>query len=277
MTQRHTTAAHPKATNRKKDAARPQRDPREARVRTEKLPISSRLLRVREFAEQVTRKAPEKKSGKGKSRFVDPCHFGPQDKLALMQLLAEAGVGDDEGRQLFVTAVEYEVGGLRPALLKEIESQPAAEPVTVSQPPQSKADIELLQLGKAAAQLKTLLDNTRKTARTRLSQTLGETDPFGREHGPGYLEHVAVELGRISAACAVQPQEVATQPAPAPAVMGPEGRKLIKQMARIYDECLEADPRAGEARVLLDVLGLLRECTGLPIPCEGQAVRSILG
>jgi len=250
-------------------------------MRTEKLPMASRLLRVREFTDQVTKKTAGKSAGPGRSRFVDPCYFGPEDKAALVRLLAQAGIGDAEGRQLFVTAVEYEIGSLRPALQKEADNTPPATAAPVVQQPPSKADIELLQLGQSAAQLQALLKRTHKTARTRLGEALTRSDPFGREHGPAYLEHLTLELGRISSACesagAGQPA-TETEPAALPAkpTAGPAAKKLVRQVARIYDECLEVDPRADQGQVLLAILDLIRDCTGLAIPCDGNDVLTIL-
>ncbi len=245
-------------------------------MRTEKLPMGSRLLRVREFTDQVAKKPSKTDSEKAKSRFVDPCHFGPQDKAALEELLADAGIGDDEGRKLFVTAVEYEVGSLRPALQQEAESAPPPAPAPVVEHPPSKAQIELLQLGQSAAQLKTLLAGTHKTARKRLCEILSATDPFGREHGAAYLEHLELELGRISAACAESEPAAEPESTIRKAVPGATAGKLIKQVARIYDECLEADPGENDAQALIAVLRLIRDCTGLPIPCEPEAVQGLL-
>jgi hypothetical protein len=246
-------------------------------MRTEKLPMASRLLRVREFTDQVSKKTAKKTGGKGKSRFVDPCHFGTEDKAALVQLLTNAGIGDEEGRRLFVTAVEFEVGGLRPALQKEAETEPSPPPVPVVEHPPSKAHIELLQLAQSAAQFKSLLENTHKSARRQLCESLNASDPFGREHGTAYLEHLTLELGRISVACSAAETVPATEPATPKPVIGEAAAKLIGQVARIYDECLEADPRDNEAHVLIAVLRLIRDCTELPIPCDDQAVRELLG
>jgi len=244
-------------------------------MRTEKLPMSSRLLRVREFTDKVVKKSPKRTVGDAKSRFVDPCHFSPEDKAALEQLLADAGIGDDEGRKLFVTAVEFEVGGLRSALRKETESA-AQIPAPVVQHPPSKAQIELLQLGQSAAHFKSLLESTHKTARQRLGDMLSASDPFGREHGPGYLQHLAVELERISRACEGLEPVAEPEPATPEPVIGPIAGKLVRQVARIYDECLEADPEKGGVETLAAVLGLIAGCTQLAIPAQKDVILDVL-
>ncbi len=241
-------------------------------MRTENNPRPSRLLRVREFTEKAgSRSNKPSKKANGKSRFVAPYYFSGEDQADIQQTLSALGIGDPEGIQLFITAAEYEVGSLRPALLEESAArQPAPQPKC-----QSKADVELVQLGQSAARLHALLQSTHKTARKRLLEALTASDPFAREHGPGYLSQLELELERIAQTCsqAEVPEEQAESLA---APQNPQAQKLILQIARIYRECLDTAPDGDADGPFCHILCIIRDSAGIDIPCDAESVGQLL-
>ncbi len=241
-------------------------------MRTENHPRPSRLLRVREFTEQVSKKADKSSTTNSrKSRFVAPYYFSDEDQAAIRDILAAQGIGDPEGVQLFITAAEYEVGSLRPALLEEsAPSSSAPHPNRLS-----KADIELVQLGQSAAQLHALLQSTHKTARKRLVEALTASDPFGREYGHNYLAQLELELERIAQTCAqAEIQEEQAEPVPPPP--SPRATKLIQQLARIYQECLDVPPNGEGEGPFCQVLCIIRTSADISIACDTEAVGQLL-
>jgi hypothetical protein len=236
-------------------------------MRVEKSARPSRLLRVREFREPAAKPAatPPKNS---RSRFVAPYYLDDANRQALEELLAQAGLGDTEGRQLFITALEYEVGTLRPHL-PSLETAAAAP----TPAPHTKADIELAQVGQTAEHLLSLLQRTPKSARAALGKRLGETDPFAREYGPRYLAQLEQELERIAGACQL-PTLPAQEPAPPPISDG--AKRLVGQLARIFQECLEVRLQDDALAVFLRLLCQLRESAQLAIPCHAETVAGLL-
>jgi hypothetical protein len=236
-------------------------------MRTENTPYPTRLLRVRELPEQVT-KQPGKKRGENspKSRFVAPYYFQNEEQAAIASLLEQAELSDDEGRRLFITAAEYEVGSYR--LSPDDEPAPAAAPKS-----KSKAEIDLADLGRSAEQLLALLLGTHKTARKVLVEKLTDTDTFGREHGERYLHHLELELGRIAVVC--RPEEGAPEEPEAPP-LGENARRLITQLARIYGECLEVRLNPDQLDTFGRILCIIRDSAQIAIPCDPETLAGVV-
>ena len=229
-----------------------------------------RLLRVREFSAEA-RKLQKRGGGGGqKSRFVAPYYLQEQDQNAIAEILEQAQLSDDEGRRLFVTAMEYEVAAY--------SANPDEKPVAVvvehpSSPGQSRIDEELAGIGGSARQLAALLSGSHKGTRNILLERLSESDTFGREHGARYLIQLELELGRIVEACSRQPSE------PAPPRIPPVGehtRQLIVQLARIYSECLEVEMDPDQLEIFGRILCIIRDSAQISLPCDGETLSGIL-
>lgn len=243
-------------------------------MRTENNPRPSRLLRVREFTGKVSGKTGESANpGSRKSRFVAPYYFSDEDQATIRETLAGHGLVNAEDVQLFITAAEYEVGSLRAALLEETASTETAAPAPRTM---SKADIEQVQLGQSAAQFLTVLQSVHNTARQRLLEALTRSDPFAREHGSAYLSRLATELERIAEAC--DEAEVVKEEVSEPVIpqIGPKAKRLIQQLARIYRECLDAEPEARSDGPFCRVLCIIRVSAGIEIPCDGESLHDLL-
>ncbi len=67
-------------------------------------------------------------------RFVEPCRFGPAQRAALLSVLEAEDLGDEDSRQIFLAALEYDLAGCR-RLLDEMPA--AGEQVQAPRPPES--------------------------------------------------------------------------------------------------------------------------------------------
>ena len=231
-------------------------------MRIENTTHPTRLLRVRKLPEQVTKQPGKKRENSQKSRFVAPYYFQNEEHAAIAALLEQAELGDDEGRQLFITATEYEVA----AYCLTPDDEPG---LAVAPKPKSKAEIELAGLGRSAEQLLSLLLGTHKTARRALAGKLTDSDTFGREHGERYLNQLELELSRIADVCRLE--EEAQEPPEAPP-LGENARKLITQLARIYGECLEVSLTPGHLDTFGRILCIIRDSAHIGIPCDSETL-----
>jgi len=229
-----------------------------------------RLLRVREFSAD-TRKQPKRASGGGpKSRFVAPYNLQGRDHAAIEEILKQAQLSDDEGRRLFITAMEYEVA----TYCANPDEQPTTVAVeTLPLPGQSRIDEELAGLGGSAQQLANRLSGSHKGTRNTLLERLTETDAFGREHGVRYLMQLELELGRIIEACDQRQQEPEQPRMPA---LGENTRSLIVQLARIYGECLEVGMDPVQMEIFGRILCIIRDSAQISLPCDEETLTDIL-
>lgn len=238
-------------------------------MRIENSTRATRLLRVRELTGKKEATESEKTTGNSKkSRFIAPYYFREDDQAAIAELLDRAGLSDSEGRQLFITAAEYEVGAYR----RILQEEPAPNPVPESKP-RTKADIELYTLGRSAEQLLTLLGQTHKTARKALGKLLSASDPFGREHGERYFSQLEIELARIAAAC---DQDDVEPEAPELPLVSEVAKKLIKQLVRIYSECLDVSLDPDDPEVFAQILCIVRDAAEINLPCDTELIAGLL-
>jgi len=235
-------------------------------MRAENGPRPSRLLRVREFVDHPLQKPAPDPGKPGKSRFVEPYHFPAEALSAIGALLQQAGMGDRDGRQLFVTALEYEIGLFRSTVFD-------APPARPKPPPPTRTERELPQLGQLVSQLLAVLQQTGKAARTLLGERLTTSDPFARVHDCRYFDQLEIELQRIALACVQREEPPAEPPAPA---MSDGTRRLILQLARIFRECLEIKLTPEALEIFSQVLCIIRDSVQINIPCESDILARVL-
>jgi hypothetical protein len=239
-------------------------------MRAENSPRPSKLLRVRSFVDHSPQRPAPDVDKPRKKRFVAPFYFPAEAQDAIGTLLQQTGMGDREGRQLFITATEYELGHFR-------STTPDASPTGTTPAPQpyiAPEEVALTQIGQAASQLFALLQQTGEATRTLLGARLMDADPFARLYDERYFEHLNVELERIAAACMHQaefPAGLTSAPA-----MSEDTRRLILQLARIFRECLEVKLKPEEVKTFSQVLCIIRDSTQISIPCESDILTLLL-
>ena len=87
------------------------------------------------LAEGAPKRAP-------KARFLEPYRLSEERRGALLDCLIAAGVGDPESRDLFATAVEYDIASFRQSVAG---SDPGTHPQPVLEPPSEPAVEAVLQ------------------------------------------------------------------------------------------------------------------------------------
>jgi hypothetical protein len=238
-------------------------------MRTEKAARPSRLLRVRDLTDTVSKKPTKRAAKSGKSRFVAPNCFAPEVHSAIEDCLARAGVGDADGRRLFITAAEYEMASYQASKAERPSAMPQPTPR-----PRSPAQDELESLGRHLHALLKALGETRVGARKILDRRLTESDRFGRPHDERYFEALKSELARMEAACAL---EGAHEPdAPATPRVSEETGALLGQLSRIYRECLEVRLQGDALATFHRVLELIGDATQVEFPSQAGVLGLLL-
>lgn len=226
---------------------------------------------------------PTEGSGKRppKARFLEPYRLSEERRTALIRLLAEGGVGDGESRELFASAIEYDIANARQTLTRE-------PPVAAEEPPRPAAAAQAapeasprlaeaapalpVDLGDAALRLAERIAGLDGAQRAAIAESLQGQDPFRRSYDGAYLDALCLELTRLAHAVAGQdqppPPETAPVPPP-PAVdppLGEAARRFLRRVARVYEEVLEsrAEPQSGGT--FGAALGLVSEEAGLALP-----------
>lgn len=226
--------------------------------------------------------APTEGAGKRppKARFLEPYRLSAERRAALIQLLAEGGVGDVESRELFASAIEYDIANARQALTRE--PPPAAGetpmPAVATQPPPEAAPGPAeathalsADLGCAARSLAEHIAGLDGPLRAAIVESLQGQDRFRRTFDGAYLDALCLELIRLADAVGGQgqppPPEMAPVPAPPAAdpPLGEAARRFLRRVGRVYEEVLEsrAEPQLGGT--FGAVLGLVSEEAGMAL------------
>jgi hypothetical protein len=248
-----------------------------------------------------------------KARFLEPYRLAEDRRRALLDCLIVAGIGDPESRDLFATAVEYDIASFRQSCagsalgadpqplcesvaepVAEVEAPPAAtlapldlaaEPSELtglqSYPPASSLSPALMPVAAAARVLGGLIGALARVDRSALAAALQAADPFRRGYDGGYFDALCRELERIGGAKldAASPLAVASDPPAQPAAasaaaavelperpLSESGRRFVRRVARIYEQCLEARPVADPDGPFVCVLQMLAPEAGVRLP-----------
>ncbi|MGE5152669.1 MAG: hypothetical protein ACM3ST_01525 [Bdellovibrio bacteriovorus] len=234
--------------------------------------------------------APAEASGKRppKARFLEPYRLSEERRHALIGLLAEGGVGDGESRELFASAIEYDIATARQALTREPPGvvEPSPPPV-VAEP---AVEVRPGPLAAAPAVPEDLADITRALAqriadldvpvRDAILESLQEQDRFRRRYDGSYLEALCAELGRLADALASRPESLppptSEPPVSVPPPLGEGARRFLRRVARVYEEVLEARADPQSAPVFGAVLSLVSMEAGLSLPREPALLTEVL-
>jgi hypothetical protein len=197
-----------------------------------------------------------------RARFLEPCRLDEGQRRAICAPLIAAALGDAESRALFLSAVEYDVALARQAAGARPDADarpPAAEPAS--------ADLPFADLGVAAAGLAARLRGLTGPECAVLAASFAGADPSGRELDALSLDSLCGGLERLAAAL--------TAPATVPA-LAEDARRFVRQVARAYEQCLEAPARPEPAGPFMSVLKPLADAAGLLLPDDPAAVAAVL-
>jgi hypothetical protein len=233
------------------------------------------------------RAAPAEGPGKRppKARFLEPYRLSEERRAALIRLLAEGDVGDGESRELFASAIEYDIAAARQALSREApaaaEPQPqavVAEPAADARPsPAAMVPAAPQDLAGTARALAERIAGLEVPVRDAIAELLQAQDRFRRSYDGSYLEALCTELTRLADAVAGCAQSLppATIQAPEPP-LGEGARRFLRRVVRVYQEVLEsrADPQS--APVFGAVLSLVSQEAGITLPREPATLAEAL-
>ncbi len=195
-----------------------------------------------------------------KARFLEPYHISEARRDELIELLATAGVGDPESRDLFVAAIEYDIASLRrspraqtpaPAPVAVLEPQPvaASEPAPETTPAPVPApeqggrpetldgapDVLLERIAAGARELASQLEALEPEPLGRVATALQDADPFRRVHTADYFRALEQELARLALA-------ISGMPGAAGPIQGPEPGPPAVTQAPVPAPILAPDP-----------------------------------
>ena len=247
-------------------------------------------------------------------RFVEPCRFGPAQRAALLSVLEAEDLGDEDSRQIFLAALEYDLAGCQrlldemPAAGEQVQSDTTPDPASLPPPSDTAPDPALIPsssptrftLAHLAGELAQALAELTSTQRATLLGALENSDCLARGYGNAYLDSMRLELLHLKAAFSTSglepgsataatssstdldaqvtascPQLVSAPP-PSPPAVPPELRQFLRRAADAYNDCFEGEPRlAAEAPFPL-LLRVLASVTGLALPEDEMTLREIL-
>lgn len=184
-----------------------------------------------------------------KARFLEPYRLGEETRAALLDALIAADLGDPESRDLFLTAIEYDIARFRQSYPvsertpdpQPAPSAPAASPLSPGLPespesppapagtpggpalPRAKCALQALpkpapqpvavSIPGAARALADAIAALDGAGRAALAAALQSVDPFRRGYDAGYLDALCQELARLGsvpdAAAAAAPDPAA--------------------------------------------------------------------
>jgi hypothetical protein len=179
----------------------------------------------------------------------------------LEKALARLGLGDEEGRRIFLLALGYELAAYVPRIAERL-SEPPPDPPTELPP-------RLAALERDVARMRAQLAAMGGEDRGALLQRMNDTSHFGHRYDEAYLEALDAELAALSAACA--PPE---PPAPPDPSADPAVRELVGLIAKAYEECFDAVPDADVNGPFARLLATVFVQADLDLPVTSRLVQS---
>ena len=196
------------------------------------------------------------------TRFMKPQYFDPEQQKALERALENLKIGDDEGRRIFIIALEYELAEFEDRV--EEAAAPAAADETGSGP--------LIELGAAARQLQSQLGDLAENDAEKLMAQLTSEDRFARGYGREYLQALQAELERLSAAGG----QLASEPDQNEPDLSDSKRGLIATLAEAYAECFESEPATVGSEAFFRLLSEIIRICNLDIKLDEILLHQLL-
>jgi hypothetical protein len=214
-----------------------------------------------------------------KARFLEPYRLSDAQRAALLAPLIAAAVGDAESHALFLSAISYDLAKFRQAALRP-EPETALPPITVEPPiAQAKSNPTLAEIVAAADTLARQLRGLSDSERAAIGTAMRACDRFQRVYDDGYFDALREELERMSVAVARVPGHSTPVSPPLPRtapIITDIGRRFVRRLAQIYEQCLETKPSATPGSPFTAVLLLLAAAAGVSLPSEPAAVDAVL-
>jgi hypothetical protein len=179
----------------------------------------------------------------------------------LERALEKLGLGDAEGRRIFLLALGYELANYVPRVSERLSQPPP--------PPPAQRSPGLAALEDDVAALRARLAQLDAGDKDELVQRLNETSHFGHRYDQAYLEALEAELAALTAACAAP-----EPPAPPDPASDPLTTELVGLIAKAYRECFEAEPDADINGPFARLLATIFVQAGLDLPVTSRLIRA---
>ncbi len=196
------------------------------------------------------------------SHFVEPYSADPDQRSVIRQVLDDLDISDDEGRRIFLLALEYEIGAFQQVILKHLD--PVEDTATV--------DAQMAHIATAAKQLSDLLVDAGDRTKASILKGMAHADIFNRIADNRYLASLECEIDRLACACETSIETERRRQEPS----NQASRRFIKMLANIYSECFEARPGCEPDEPFPFILRIIVEQTGLPVRFDESFVRQTL-
>jgi len=211
-------------------------------------------------------RSPDKQVSK--KRFVEPVRLSDSQRGEILDLLEKRGIGDAESRNLFVSAMEYDLAGC------DIGNRPSGPAVADSGTP-SATDGMLAGLGTAAERLMQRLAALDEAEVKRLLQHLSAADHFKRSYGEPYLTALQIELNRIVTVTAPTKQAVNAATTTTPA-LSDAARRFVQRTADAFRDCFEEEPTIERGSPFMTAFEAVVVVSGVKVPIDPTTIREIL-
>ncbi len=195
------------------------------------------------------------------TRFMAPRYFEQEQHQAVEALLEDLDIGDQEGRRIFIIALEYELAEYE----RDALHQDAA-------PPPLGNGSDLLVIARSAETLGEKLRGLAPPSREVILERLAASDPFVRGHDHTYLEALEGHIERLADAC---DREAAASRTNTPGDNEPQ-IQFITVVAEAYWECFEIDPMASDCKPFNTLLEAVSEICQLGIRMDNRQLNRIL-
>ena len=177
----------------------------------------------------------------------------------LDRALQSLGLGDEEGRRIFLLALGYELDDLVPRIADRLAEPP---------PPRVDRPAFCSKLERGAQVLSELISSLGEAERATLLQRLNEADRFGHRFETEYLDSLNAELTRLAAVCATPEPPAPPDPASDPLV-----QQLVGLIAKAYDECFESVPSADVHGPFARLLATIFRQARFDLPVTSRLIR----
>jgi len=218
--------------------------------------------------EKKTKKAPG-------SRFVGPELLDEGQRVQIGKALKAKKIGDEMGREIFICALEYQIGSFASLVPRRVEQKPEPE-ADATDPAMRKALREIVE---SAGSLSRLLRTLPDEALDRVTEMLGREAGLWRGYDGRYLGELGLEIDRLERACIAaggEPEPPEPEPEPEPSTDPAASRELVTKLGEIFTDCFEMKPTAEEGGPFCTTLEVLAEVTGLVIEREPAFLARVL-
>jgi hypothetical protein len=235
-----------------------------------------RLLRTSDLgggpADKMIKVEKETKQAAG-SRFVGPELLDEGQRVQLGKALKAKKIGDEMGREIFICALEYQIGSFASLVPRRVEEK--SEPEAGAPDPAMRN--ALREIVENAANLSRLLRTLPDDALDRVTEMLGHEAGLWRGYDGRYLGELGLEIDRLERACiAAGGEPEPPEPEPEPSTDPAASRELVTKLGEIFIDCFEMKPTAEKGGPFCTTLEVLAEITGLVIEREPAFLARVL-